>query len=178
MPTALLIIDMQRALCAGEEAASDIDAVMERINALGAKARVAGVPVVLIQHEDQAGSLSHGSEGWQLADGLDVHEGDLRLRKTTPDAFLRTELQALLRERGVTDVVVCGLQSDFCIDSSVRGALARGYGVTLVADGHSTVDNGALTAPQISAHHNRILSSMASFGPRIDVVPAASVSLA
>lgn len=177
MSTALLVIDMQRALCTGEDAAVGIGDVTMRINAVARQARAAGLPVVLVQHEDADGPLVHGSEGWQLADGLDVDAADLRLRKRTPDSFHNTALQAMLRERGITDLVVCGLQSDYCIDTSVRRALALGYGVTLVADGHSTVDNGVLTAAQIIAHHNRTLSSMASFGPRVQLKPAAAVSL-
>lgn len=177
MAKALLVIDMQRALCTGDDAAFGVDAVLARVNGLAAKARAAGVPVVLVQHENGSGAFERGSPGWELADGLAVDAADLRLAKTTPDAFLRTALDPMLRARGVSEVVVCGLQSDFCIDSSVRGALARGYGVTLVADGHSTVANGVLTAPQISAHHNRTLASIASFGPRVDVVPAAAIAL-
>jgi nicotinamidase-related amidase len=51
MTAALLIIDMQHALCSGEEAAFGIDHVIEKINALSGRARAAGSPVILIQHE-------------------------------------------------------------------------------------------------------------------------------
>ena len=177
MNAALLVIDMQRALCTGEEAAAGIDQVLARINTVAAQARAAGVPIVFVQHEEQEGSLAHGSEGWQLADGLDVQPGDRRMRKRTPDSFHGTQLQGLLQELGVRQLVVCGLQSDFCIDTTVRRALALGYPVTLVADAHSTIDNGVLTAAQITAHHNRTLSCMSSFGPRAEVVPAAAIAL-
>ncbi|MDB5871232.1 MAG: isochorismatase [Ramlibacter sp.] len=177
MKTALLVIDVQHALCTGEEAAFDIDNVIGRINALSAKARAAGVPVVLVQHEESDGSLEFGSDGWQLAGNLATQPGDLRVRKTAPDSFHRTDLQALLQEREITSLVICGLQSDFCIDSTVRGSLARGYNVTLVADGHSTVDNGVLSAAQISAHHNATLGNMRSFGPRATAIPATEVRI-
>ena len=62
--------------------------------------------------------------------------------------------------------MVCGLQSDFCVDSTTRRALALGYPVTLVSDAHSTVDNGILSAPQIVAHHSRTLSNIESFDVR------------
>ena len=177
MATALLIIDMQRALCTGEEAAFGIDGVLQRINAISTQARAAGVPVVLIQHEEGEGSLVHGTEGWQLADGLLVDPADLRVRKTRPDSFHGTNLQDLLRERGVDQLVVCGLQSDFCINASVRRALALGYPVTLVADAHSTIANGGRSAADISAEHNRTLAAMAGPGAHIAVKPAAAVSL-
>ena len=176
MNTALLIIDVQRALCSGEWAAFDIERVLERINALGARARAAGVPVLLVKHEE-AGPLRADSAGWQLAEALDTAPADLRVRKTTPDSFHRTELQRLLQGRGVDALVVCGLQSDFCVDTTVRRALALGYHVTLAADAHTTLDNGVLAAAQITAHHNATLAQMTSFGPRMTVVPAAEAPL-
>jgi nicotinamidase-related amidase len=175
MKTALLIIDVQHGLCTGAEAAFDIDRVIDRINTLGTRARTAGVPVVLIQHEEDGGPLRFGSEAWQLAHRLATGRGDLRVRKKTPDSFHHTELQHLLQERDVNALVVCGLQSDFCVDTTVRRALALGYHVILAADAHSTVDNGTLLAPQIIAHHNTTLGHMASFGPRVRVVPTSEI---
>ena len=177
MKSALLIIDVQHALCTGEEAAFDIGRVIERINALGSRARAAGAPVILIQHEEDGGPLQFGTDGWQLAGDLATSPGDLRVRKRAPDSFHQTELHALLQEREVTSLVVCGLQSDFCIDSTVRRALALGYHVVLVADGHSTVDNGVLSAAQISAHHNVTLGNMKSFGPSVTAVDAGEVDI-
>jgi hypothetical protein len=55
--------------------------------------------------------------------------------------------------------------------------MALGYSVVLVSDGHSTVDNGILSAAQISAHHNRTLSNMESFGPRTVAVPAGEIDI-
>jgi nicotinamidase-related amidase len=176
MRSALLIIDVQHALCTGEYAAFDIERVIERINAVSAKARAAGAPVVLIQHED-AGVLEFGTDGWQLAAALATHPADIRLRKKTPDSFHHTELHRLLQEHGVTNLVVCGLQSDFCIDTTARRALALGYPVTLVSDAHSTVDNGVLSAAQISAHHTTTLANIESFGPRVMAVRAGEVRI-
>ena len=177
MTTALLIIDVQHAMCAGEEAAFEIGRVLDRINSVSARARAAGLPVVLVQHEEDEGPLQFGSDGWQLAAGLATGPGDLRVRKTTPDSFHQTELRQLLADRGVTRLVVCGLQSDFCVDTTVRRALSLGYHLALVADGHSTFDNGVLSAAQIIAHHNKTLSHLTSFGPRVTVAAASETGM-
>jgi nicotinamidase-related amidase len=66
MKTALLIIDMQQALCVGEYAAYDIGQIIVRVNAVMAQARATGVPVVLIQHEEGDGPLKHGSADWRF----------------------------------------------------------------------------------------------------------------
>ncbi|MBK8323533.1 MAG: cysteine hydrolase [Betaproteobacteria bacterium] len=177
MKTALLVIDVQQLLCTGQWACHDIDAVVDRINALVARARAAGQPVIYIQHEEPESPLAHGTPGWQLYARLEAKADDIRIRKTTPDSFLRTELDAKLKSLGADSVVICGLQSEYCVDSTARGALSRGYPVTLAADAHSTMDNGVLKAAEISAHHNATLAGMSSFGPRVTVTPAAQIAL-
>jgi nicotinamidase-related amidase len=177
MPTALLIIDVQQALCTGEYAAHDITAVVERINGLSQRARAAGLPVVLVQHEEAQGPLQAGSAGWALAPDLQTTATDLRVHKRTPNSFHDTGLDALLKARKVDRLVICGLQTEFCVDTTVRQALPLGYDVVLVADGHSTCDD-VLTAPQAIAHHNRTLGYFGGFGRPVQVTPAAQVSWA
>jgi nicotinamidase-related amidase len=177
MHTALLVIDVQQALCSGEYKAFESERVIDRINAVTRRARSAGAPVIMIQHESQGGPLDFGTDGWRLADGLEVQATDILLRKKATDSFHQTELQALLRDRGVKDLIICGLQSEFCVDTTTRRALALGYPVVLVADGHSTLNNGVLSAAQISAHHNETLANISSFGPRAKAVPASEVRI-
>ncbi len=165
--TALLIIDVQRGLFDAEPRPFEADAVVQRINALADRARAAAAPVIFIQHEREASALQHGSEGWQLERGLKVLPQDLISRKTTPDSFLRTDLQALLQDRQIQHVVICGYACEFCVDTSTRRAAALGFEVTLAADAHTTHDKAHATALQIRAHHNATLPGITSFGPNI-----------
>ncbi|WP_249673674.1 cysteine hydrolase family protein [Pseudomonas abieticivorans] len=178
MSTALLIIDVQVGLCTGADAAFEIDRVIANLNQVSTQARSVGAPVVLIQHEEPSGTLKVDSPGWQLAHGLHTAPNDVRIHKTTPDSFLRTSLLAQLQAKGITRLVIGGLQSEFCVDSTTRMALALGFDVVLLADGHSTVDNGVLTAAQISAHHTMTLGNLSSFGKRALVVAANDVVIA
>lgn len=166
---------MQRALCSGEEAAFGIERVLENVNLLSQRARAAGIPVILVQHEEDEGSLAHGAEGWQLADGLLAAGSDVKVRKRTPNSFHGTDLHRLLQERGINHLVVCGLQTEFCVDTTVRQALPLGYAVTLASDAHSTTD-GVIPAERAIAHHNRTLSGMTHYGPKIEVEPSARVA--
>ncbi|HMN78915.1 MAG TPA: cysteine hydrolase family protein [Burkholderiaceae bacterium] len=175
---AVLVIDMQQGLCVGPGAAHDCAGTIARINAVTRQARAAGIPVFFIQHESGPGYLEHGSSAWQLAAGLDVEESDLRVRKTTPDAFLRTSLQSMLGERGVRRLIVCGMHTEFCVDTTVRRALALGYPVVLVADAHTSAGNEAISPQQVIAHHNATLTNISSFGPRVEAVPAEALRFA
>ncbi|WP_256353898.1 MULTISPECIES: cysteine hydrolase family protein [unclassified Variovorax] len=163
---ALLIIDVQQGLCEGEHNAFESALVIDRINAVSAKARAAGVPVVFIQHEDDS-LLKHETREWQLAQGLHAEPADLRIRKTTPDSFLRTGLEAALKERDVVELVICGMHTEFCVDTTTRRALALGYPVLLVADAHTTEGNAFVTPRQVIQHHNATLTNISSFGPRV-----------
>jgi nicotinamidase-related amidase len=170
MTTALLIIDVQQGLCEGEGAAFESPRVIERINQVAAKVRAAGAPVIFIQHESTSGELGFGTREWQLAQGLRAESADLRIRKTTPDSFHRTELQDVLQRHAVTDLVICGMHTEFCVDTTTRRALALGYPVVLVADAHTSAGNAHLSAAQVIAHHNATLTNISSFGPRVRAI--------
>lgn len=176
MNHAVLVIDVQQGLCQGEGAAWDCAGTIARINLVTQRARMAGVPVIFVQHESDGGYLVHGSADWQLAHGLDALAADFRERKTTPDAFLRTGLLKLLHSLDVQALTVCGMHTEFCIDTTVRSALALGFPVVLVADAHTSAGNAAISAQQVIAHHNATLTNISSFGPRVHAVVTEQVT--
>jgi nicotinamidase-related amidase len=170
MNTALLVIDVQQGLCEGQQAAFESELVIARINKVSGTARAAGALVIFIQHESASGLLEYGTDAWQLARGLHIEPTDRRLRKTTPDAFHRTELAPILQRHTVANLVVCGMHTEFCVDTTTRRALALGYPVVLVQDAHTTQDNEYLSAAMIIRHHNATLTNISSFGPRVRAV--------
>jgi nicotinamidase-related amidase len=177
MTTALLIIDVQQALCVGEHAAFESARVIDRINLVTRKARAVGALVIVIQHESLNGPLAYGTEGWQVASALETQPTDTYIRKKATDSFHQTNLHAVLQAKGVQNLIICGLQSEFCVDTTTRRALALGYPVVLISDGHSTIGNSTLSATQISAHHNETLSNITSFGPRVRTIAANDVTI-
>jgi hypothetical protein len=176
--TALLLIDLQHALLDLDPRPDDAAQVIERVNALAARARATGVPVLWVQHESATPghALAHGSPGWALAHGLQTAASDLLFRKTTPDSFLRTGLGDWLAAHGVTRLVIAGYASEFCIDTSTRSAAARGLAVTLAADAHTTHDKPHASGALIRAHHTATLTSLTSFDRPITALPAAQIS--
>lgn len=154
MSTALLIVDVQTALCQGQYETHDRAGTVDRINALSSAWRSAGRPVVLIQHEEPGSEFARGGPDWQLWRELLTAPEDLLSAKTVRNAFEGTELHARLQALGVDSVVVCGMQSEFCVNSTARGAHALGYAVTIVEDGHTTLDDKGHTAAEITARIN------------------------
>ena len=86
--------------------------------------------------------MTPGSPTWQFVDELDVRDGDVVVHKRHRDGFAGTELKALLDAAGVTEVVVTGAQSDYCVQTTALSALAQGFDITVVSDAHTTCATG------------------------------------
>lgn len=150
--TALLVIDVQVAVV---ESAYNRDTVVETISSLVDDARAAGTPVVWILHDDA--ELERGSDGWQLVPELVPADGERIVHKHYGNSFESTDLDALLAAAGVGNVIVTGAQTDACVISTLHGAVAAGYGATLVSDAHTTEDLSPYGAPppdQVIRHTN------------------------
>jgi len=150
--TALMVVDVQKGVVAD---AHQRDAVVANIGTLVTKARDEGVSVVWVQHSDE--ELEQGSEAWEYVPELARQESEPLVHKTFGDSFEDTDLEEVLAKAGVGRLVVTGAQTDACIRSTIHGAFARGYDVTLVGDAHTTEDQSAWGAPppdQVIAHTN------------------------
>lgn len=170
--TALLLIDVQKNMLSPGNPVHDAAGLLDRLTALRERARAAGVPVVYVRNCGGAGDPDvPGTDGWQLHDRLSPDGTEPVFDKTTCDTFASTTLGAELTARGVTHIVVTGLQSDWCVRETTLGALERGWTVTLVSDGHATYDGRERTAAEISAAVN------AEFAERVRLVAAADVRL-
>ncbi|HUV35950.1 MAG TPA: isochorismatase family protein [Patescibacteria group bacterium] len=147
---ALLVIDMQRYFLDGSSHAFVPSAVpvIQRIKRLAGGFLDRGLPVILTRHlntEDDAGMLARW---WQDTiredDPLSVITDELMLpgvmtvQKTQYDAFYRTELERALRERGVGQIVVTGVITHLCCETTARSAFVRGFAVFFAVDGTAT----------------------------------------
>ena len=157
---ALLLLDAQvNMFDAGVHDGRGLLATLQR---LLAHARAAGAPVVHVQHCGGPGEVDEpGTPGWQLHPGLEPAPGEVVVQKHTPDAFHLTPLARKLEELGVRELVVAGMQTEMCVDATVRRASELGFLVTLAKDGHGTFDGATLTAEQVIRRHNQALSDCA-----------------
>jgi len=150
---ALLVIDVQNGVFNG---AYNRDAVVANISDLVDRARESGTPIVWVQHSD-ADEMPIGSEGWEYVDELTMAEGEPVIHKVHGDSFEGTELSEVLEDLSVGALTVVGGQTDACVRSTIHGAFARGYDVTLVSDAHTTEDLtewGAPTPDLVVSHTN------------------------
>ena len=157
--TALLIIDVQMGMFDEDEPVHNGEQLLQTLSGLINKARQANVPVVYVQHNDS--QFVEGNSAWPIHPSIAPLAGELVVQKHTPDSFHETNLQEELEKMGIKKLVIGGVQTEYCVDTTSRRAFSLGYDVTLVENGHSTWDNKHITAEQVIAHHNNTLNGWA-----------------
>jgi nicotinamidase-related amidase len=157
--TALVIIDVQDAMFSYDKIYPfHGNQVLCKIKLLLDKARESGIPVVYVQHTS-TDEYEKGTPTWQICSEIQPMEGEPIVEKPTWDSFHKTDLQDILHQLGITKLIIAGMQTEFCVDTTCRRAFSMGYETTLVEDAHTTFDNEILTADLIIRHHNRVLGN-------------------
>lgn len=167
MKKALLIIDMQVMPFIwkdyGGKSLYQEEKLLEHSIGLINKARRGDSPVFYVMFTEPHGSpRSENQPLWQVHEQIAPLAHDSVIIKHYADSFLDSELHPRLQSQGIDTLVICGVQTEYCVDTTVKSGYSRGYKIELAEDCHSTYDSDGLTAEQIINHHNCILAQFAT----------------
>ncbi|UCF70097.1 MAG: isochorismatase family protein [candidate division WOR-3 bacterium] len=150
---ALVVIDMQRHFCDKSSSffVPDSDRLAEKIKGLIDLFRRNNRPVIFTRHIDSDAPDNLMLRWWTekisekdpmsvIADVLDVGESPVVI-KHQYDGFLNTQLEKILREKSVRQVVICGVLTNLCCETTARSAFMRGFEVYFLKDGTATFTN-------------------------------------
>jgi nicotinamidase-related amidase len=170
----IVVVDMQVGLLSGGPK-YDLPGVVDRINALATMVREHAGKVIWVQHCGHAGDdFAPHSAGWAFLPELTRERADLVVHKTLNDPFAGTDLQEILTGIGPDRLLVAGWATDFCVDATVRSAVANLHPVVAVSDGHTLSDRPHLDAPTVIRHHNWVWANLIT-QRSIRVVPTAQL---
>ncbi|MBR8068600.1 cysteine hydrolase [Burkholderia cenocepacia] len=157
---ALLVIDMQVGLFHGSDRPHDGERVLANINRLIHRAHDSGTPVFAVRHTGPAGSpIAPDAPLAALLPELAIDTArDTVFDKTRPNCFAGTRLAEWLHAAGIGEIVIAGMKTQYCVDTTCRAAGDLGFRAVLVADAHTCMDTPALAAERIVAHHNATLA--------------------
>ena len=165
--TALLNVDLQNCFVEGSPiAAPDGRAVLERMNRLAAACRKAGILVIhasVVFRPDHSnlgilaefnpfvkdGILDKGSPSAALHRDLVIDPRDILLDKPRFGAFHGTDLELILRKRGIDTIIIGGVATNICCETSAREAAVRDFRVIFLSDGTATADMGDASAQEL-----------------------------
>jgi biuret amidohydrolase len=174
---ALLVIDVQNDFVAPGAPYESVPGrdMVDHLNELFALAREHGIPVIFTAHHHRAdgsdlgtvkylhpltatgAALKEGTAGVELYPKLDVQESDYVVVKRRYSGFYATDLELLLRNLGVDTLVIAGVATNVCCESTARDAYFRDFKVVFLIDGNGTFDHpdvgwGAFSAEDVQAH--------------------------
>jgi nicotinamidase-related amidase len=162
--TALLNVDMQRCFVEGSPLASpDGRFLAERINRLSAVCRDAGIPVVHTRVWMRPDGSTLGVMGdivppfiralylaaaptAEIHDAVVVEEGDIILNKQRYGAFTGTDLEMILRSKGIDTVIISGIATNICCETTAREAAQLDFHVFFLSDGTATKEMNGVPA--------------------------------
>jgi nicotinamidase-related amidase len=149
MDIAFLIIDMQNGCregsgCKEKEA---FDEAVEHINEAARMFREKGAPVVIVQDREVGGGP--GSREFEVVQAINRADTDVVVHKDFCNSFWRTELESILREKGIRFVVVSGFAAEYCVLFTYNGAVERGFGASLLQKGFAGATEEGIRAAQL-----------------------------
>ena len=150
----LIVIDMQKELLVDELYNKDV--LLENVKKLIETARENQVEVIYVQHDAGEGSgFSVGDEGFAIADEIAPKEGEKVFVKTINSCFGNKDFTAYLEASKEQDdeLMIVGLQTNFCIDATVKSAFERDYYVAVPENAHSTFDNPFMSGETTCAYY-------------------------
>ena len=147
--TALIVIDVQESFRVRPnwKLVNHPD-IADRVDRLVRAAREAGDLVVWVLHTEPGtgGAFDPATGHVRLIDGLEPLPTETTIRKTSHNAFTTTNLQQLLTQNGVSEIVVCGIRTEQCCETTARVGSDLGYDVVFVSEATATM---ALAHPSI-----------------------------
>ncbi|MDO6654922.1 isochorismatase family protein [Anaerobacillus sp. 1_MG-2023] len=160
--TALLLIDVQNGMFHRGSSVYQDARLLYNLKKITASAKSERIPVYYIQHETIGKHLKRNTVDWQLHPFFTIERDDEVIYKTTPDAFHLTRLEEKLYSKNIDHLVISGIQTELCVDSTCRSAYNKGFSISLIEDAHSTWDTSLLNAKKIIQHHNQTLQWFAN----------------
>ncbi len=145
--SALILIDCQNTYTTGVMELDGVQGALDEAATLLERARVAGVPVIHIQHDAGPGSpYDVRTDIGAIVERVAPRGGEPVVVKNYPNSFVETDLDQLLKERAVSNLVLAGFMTHMCVSSTARGAFNLGYAPTVVAAATATRPLPALGA--------------------------------
>ncbi|GAB2554084.1 cysteine hydrolase family protein [Kribbella endophytica] len=148
--TALIVIDVQESFRVRPnwQAVNHPD-IADRVNRLVAASRERGDLVVWVLHAEPGtgGAFDPENGHVRLIEGLEPRDGEPVIRKTSHNAFTTTNLQQVLTQHGIREVVISGIRTEQCCETTTRVASDLGYDVVFVTEATATTPLPHWTLP-------------------------------
>lgn len=152
----LLVIDAQKEIT--NERLYKFSEFVSNVKMLIKAARENSVEVIFVRHDDGAGTpMTKGLDGFEIYEGFAPEQDEKIFDKQVNSPFKDTGLAEYLSEKGETEIIITGLQTDYCIDAAVKCGFERGYRIIVPQYANTTFDNKFMTAESSYEYYNNFM---------------------
>ncbi len=152
----LLVVDAQKQIT--NSSLYKFDLFVENIKKLISTARKNNIEIIYIRHDDGDGSdLAKGSDGFEIFEEFSPLGSEKVFDKTVNSSFNGTGLLEYLNKKHEKSIIVIGLQTDFCIDATVKCGFEHGFEILIPQYANSTFDNQYMSAEQTYEYYNKYI---------------------
>ena len=150
---ALMVIDMQEGLV--KDHPYNERKVIENIQKLLKTARENNLEIVYVRHDDGQGTdLAYGTDAWQVYSEIKPEKGEYIVEKTYNSAFHKTDLRDYLNSKNIDTVILTGMQTEYCIDATLKSAFDYEYEIIIPEETNTTFDNEYMTGGNLYEFYN------------------------
>ncbi|GAA5416130.1 peroxyureidoacrylate/ureidoacrylate amidohydrolase RutB [Paraliobacillus ryukyuensis] len=150
---ALLVVDVQTGLVNDELYNKEM--VIQNIKMLIATARKSSIEVIYVRHDDGEGeTLAHGTDQWKIYHEITPNVDEKIVDKKYNSAFFKTDLKSCLDKKHIDTLIVTGMQTEYCMDATVKSAFDSEYEVIIPEQTNSSADNAFLSGKNLYAFYN------------------------
>ncbi len=152
----LLVVDTQKLIT--NERLFQFERFESNVKQLIQTARENQIEVIYVRHDDGEGEeLTKGTEGFEIYDGFCPKNGERIFDKNVNSAFRGTGLLEYLKDKRENEIIVVGLQTDYCIDATIKCGFEHGFAMIVPEYANTTVDNCFMTGEQTYQYYNQMM---------------------
>ena len=149
----LLVVDTQKLIT--NDKLYHFEVFVDHVKILIDTARTQGIEVIYVCHDDgKECELTKGKEGYEIYAQYQPMKDEKVYEKTVNSAFRDTGLLEYLHNKNEKDVMIVGLQTDYCIDATVKCGFEHGLHMIIPAFTNTTIDNCYMTGEQSYQYYN------------------------
>ncbi|HAU5070954.1 TPA: cysteine hydrolase [Clostridioides difficile] len=152
----LLIVDTQK-LITNEELYNFNEFVVNLVKLIDT-ARKKNIEVIYVRHDDGIDcELTKGKHGFEIYEEFKPCDEEKIFDKDVNSAFKETGLLEYLTNKNEKDIIIAGLQTDYCIDATIKCGFEHGFNIIVPSYANTTIDNSFMSAEQSYKYYNEFI---------------------
>ncbi len=152
----LMIIDAQKLIT--NDKLYNFNKFVSNVKELISKARENNIEVIYVRHDDGEGNeLTKGTDGFEIYEEFEPLENEKIFDKNFNSAFNGTGLLEYLKNKNEKEIIIAGLQTDYCIDATIKCGFEHGFNIIVPEYSNTTISNEFMSGEENYKYYNQFM---------------------